>query len=68
MPCADGRGDPWRALIQLLIIGYISDAVVYIFLQKNVRGLLAQWLGCGAKVSSATHPVEGVNNSAVEMS
>lgn len=41
--------DPWRAMIQLLIIGYLSDAVVYIFLQPDVRALLARWFGCGKK-------------------
>jgi len=65
-PCGDM--DPWRAMIQLLIIGYMSDAVVYIFLQPPVRKLLAQWFCCGgAKGGSvAAQPIEmGVENSTV---
>ena len=38
--------DHWYSVMVLLLIGYWSDAIVYVFLQPPVRKLLGRWLSC----------------------
>lgn len=51
--------DPWAAMLVMLLLGYLSDAVVYIFLQAPVRKLLARWMRCD--FSNEAAPSESKN-------